>query len=70
MKYESIFMKIKSRIMNYTIKVIQALAVNPALGLSRKVRILGLEGGGGKMTPIRNAVCTGKKVNKYYCQLI
>jgi hypothetical protein len=70
MRYGSIFTKIKSRIMSYTIKVIQALAVNLAPGLLRKARILGLEGGGGKMMPIRNAVCTGKKVNKYYCQLI
>jgi hypothetical protein len=63
MKYGSIFAKIKSRIMNYTIKVIQVLAVNPALGPLRKARIPGLEGGGGKMMSIRNAVCTGKKVN-------
>jgi hypothetical protein len=69
-KYGSISTRIKYHIMNYTIKVIQALGVNLVLGLSKKVRILELEGGGGRMMPIRNAVCTGKKVNNSYCHLV
>ena len=70
MKHGSIFMRIKSHIMNCTIKVIQASAVNRVPGPLKKGRILGLDDGGGKLTPIRNVVCTGKKVNNYYCLLI
>jgi hypothetical protein len=49
--------------MNYTIEVIQVLAVNLVQEQSRKARIPELEDGGGKMILTKNAVCIGKKVN-------
>jgi hypothetical protein len=67
MKYGSIFMRMRSHTMNYMIRGIQVLVVNRVPGPLKKVRILGLADGGGKMTSIRNADCTGKKVNSYFC---
>jgi hypothetical protein len=70
MKFGNISMKIKFHITNYTIEDIPALVVNHVQGLSSKAKILGPEGGGGKLIPKKNAVCIGKKVNNNYWQLI
>jgi hypothetical protein len=63
MKFGNMFVRIKFHIMNYTIEVIQVLAVSLVREQLRKERILELEDGGGKMILTKNAVCIGKKVN-------
>ena len=48
--------------MNYTVKVIQALAVSHAPCLSKKVKTFALGVGGGKAETVRNVVYT----NNYF----